>query len=643
MTKDNSPQTPFQELTCDNTQRQEQEKPFKVVLIDIRTAGNSETIECIEMPLETEGLKFVALSYRWGELAETIIDTNLGYLATVTSFAMNDFYCLCRKMIDETDLKSIRYAWVDAICVDQTNYKRRKATIHHMSDIYERATYIVAIPDLHRQYLLNVSSANEKFAQDLDNNDNYIYHLIQGHTDELVELDKAFFDHIKTTKEDLDVETWRTTYAKYVWRDSTGMDGFRFIPDNCYGKFGYRPTKQVFLKNYPYLDGDPNMKNQPRTDLNDHISIADFPLLDPRRGYRDLTDMSSMTWKNLIIRRRNEILHAIQSLIDLIKDWSSRVWVISEFHIAKKKNNLKFWFIGLSGVRLGFSTFFEFDFGDTIVPPNTDLKINAQRHYRALQNTMIKQLTTQTFFQMMLGAKASKNEDRFYAILPHSKYKNKIDQVAHWNISTLLSVKLKLFEIVDVRDKLLLLFLAGNSHGPNSYESWPSFATSTITFASEHTDFHSWFPSNFELNNNNNNGSSPILLQHGPHSQRYFLQLTPKTYYVRRRAYNYGPKINTWGRQIGALRERLLPYNLGVFWDTVCIPYFNEKERMQLDDKKVPITYGTVHLIGSFDSNTWTLINVFDERTDWQLDDVYNHNLYHYRDNNHKGIVFNIY
>ncbi|ORZ07334.1 hypothetical protein BCR42DRAFT_442679 [Absidia repens] len=143
MTKDKSVEHLFQELTCDNNQQQQQqEKPFHVVLVDIEKAANDYIIRCVEKPLErnSEELNFVALSYRWGELHETSVDTQVGYTASITSFDLKDFQILCQMMMKEPDLKSIKYVWVDAICVDQTNYERRKATIHQMSNIYERAT-----------------------------------------------------------------------------------------------------------------------------------------------------------------------------------------------------------------------------------------------------------------------------------------------------------------------------------------------------------------------------------------------------------------------------------------------------------------------------------------------------------------------
>ncbi|ORZ04121.1 hypothetical protein BCR42DRAFT_199954 [Absidia repens] len=113
-------------------------------------------IHCVKKTLEDDDLEFVALSYRWGELHETLIYTGVGYTASVTSFALDDFYELCYMMTLEPDLTDIKYMWVDAICVDQRPSKR-KAIIYQMSNIYERATYILAVPDLHLTYLKEIS------------------------------------------------------------------------------------------------------------------------------------------------------------------------------------------------------------------------------------------------------------------------------------------------------------------------------------------------------------------------------------------------------------------------------------------------------------------------------------------------------
>ncbi|ORZ05592.1 hypothetical protein BCR42DRAFT_496600 [Absidia repens] len=119
-----------EETTADQVVKDQptEENPFQVVLIDIKKAAKENVIHCIEKPLMgTDDLKFVAISYRWGELQETTVDTQLGYLTSITSFDLDSFFLLCRTMTEEVHLKHMDYVWVDAICVDQTNDERRKA------------------------------------------------------------------------------------------------------------------------------------------------------------------------------------------------------------------------------------------------------------------------------------------------------------------------------------------------------------------------------------------------------------------------------------------------------------------------------------------------------------------------------------
>ncbi|ORY96088.1 hypothetical protein BCR42DRAFT_457606 [Absidia repens] len=126
----------------------------------------------------------------------------------------------------------------------------------------------------------------------------------------------------------------------------------------------------------------------------------------------------------------------MEFLVGLIKDWSTRVWVISEFNIAKKKNNLKYWFIQLAyndmegGEKF---TFFKFDFNNLQTPVREQ---NFQPSVHPI-SLYFNQLSRQTFLQNILISKASKNEDRFYSILPFSPYQDRKLEVSHWKINTM--------------------------------------------------------------------------------------------------------------------------------------------------------------------------------------------------------------
>ncbi|CAO3593634.1 unnamed protein product [Absidia cylindrospora] len=197
MTKDTPVEQRIEDLSLKDTQQKQQQrqKPFEIVLVDIEKAANGE-IHCVKVPLEgnDEELKYVTLSYRWGEWQETLIDTKLGYTASVTSFDLSDFYSLCYLMTLESDFQDIKYVWVDAICVDQRPAKR-KATIYQMSNIYERATYILAVPDLHLAYLKSTTINNMDIIRGSLYNSKYIYHLIHSNIDELNAMEEDFLDN----------------------------------------------------------------------------------------------------------------------------------------------------------------------------------------------------------------------------------------------------------------------------------------------------------------------------------------------------------------------------------------------------------------------------------------------------------------
>ncbi|ORZ07407.1 hypothetical protein BCR42DRAFT_397319 [Absidia repens] len=179
-------------------------KPFHIVLVDIKKAAKNREIHCVEKPLDEsngEDLNYVALSYRWGEWQETLIDTEVGYTASITSFDLEDFYYLCGAMAGDPDLCSIQYVWVDVICVDQVNHERRKATIYQMSNIYEHAAYILAVPDLHSTYLRNAMLKNKDIMDYSRRYSEYLYHLIHGNYENLAAIDESFLDDCSIPKD----------------------------------------------------------------------------------------------------------------------------------------------------------------------------------------------------------------------------------------------------------------------------------------------------------------------------------------------------------------------------------------------------------------------------------------------------------
>ncbi|ORZ06434.1 hypothetical protein BCR42DRAFT_456411 [Absidia repens] len=547
------------DLTLKDTLQQEK-KSFQVVLVDIEQAAHNRVVRCVKKPLGEKDLKFVALSYRWGELHETMIDTKVGYIASITSFDLNDFYSLCLMMTLESDMKHIKYVWVDAICVDQRPSKR-KATIYQMSNIYERATYILAVPDLHLTYLKGVSLKNMDTIKGCKTYSEDIYHLIHGHTEKLAARDERFLNIAEVPKDPPELRPLLLKYTDHF------ADSFMNYQEHL---SGYCPVlaldhicETTNVRRHPWQTGkkgniidygDLHQCDQAFCPLSQFSKIWGVPSVAEYQ-------VRKFKWKSRVLERSDSIRQAMEFLTGLIKDWSSRVWVISEYNTAKKKNNLKFWFVQLDFYQ-GFPedfTFFKFDFHDS---PFSDKMINAPYYnesnatntraastnpvYIQFHYTMIRQLRQQTFLDMILSSKASRNEDRFYSILPLSQYHERKSEVAHWGIDNMLSVKLRLYDIMNIRDKLSLFFWSSGESVVNR-GLLPTFATSTLSLE---FSFHimSCDFCNFDLNN-----PSTIMLYHhqqtntceendddnddddGNDTKRYFLRLKPKEYKVATR------------------------------------------------------------------------------------------------------------
>ncbi|ORZ07372.1 hypothetical protein BCR42DRAFT_426124 [Absidia repens] len=196
----------------------------------------------------------------------------------------------------------------------------------------------------------------------------------------------------------------------------------------------------------------------------------------------------------------------------------------------------------------------------------------------------------------------------------------------------MLSVKLKLFEIMDTKDKLNLLFLTGLTYiSTNAPGILPTFATSTMDMYEDGDLDDIDHPLNFDLLSN-----SAITFHHCVHySQRYhYLQLTPKTYSVLSKPYDGDVFRRTNPRiQIDILCSHFRLDEHSSDFDVVRIGYTREnglspKERQ--DSSRIALC-----LAGSFLENKWILgfeDYCFEESLSW---DDYN--------NDNAITVFNIY
>ncbi|CAO3637990.1 unnamed protein product [Cunninghamella blakesleeana] len=348
-------------------QKQVDKKAFDLILVDIRNSKLFD-IKCVKKNMYDEELKYICISYRWGELNEQLVKTP-DYTAHITSFVLADLKQLCHSISHDPDLKEIRYLWIDAISVDQQHHSRKKETILKMNQIYKKASYIIAVPDLHMEYLWK-NPANWEVLKLLSN--------------------------------------YREKICKEI----------HSCQQHCH----------AFIE------------NKEKEETND----------DMKKIYKYLAY--------------------------LIDDWSNRAWVISEYHIAKDKYKkhgtpLKYIFITLLS-----NSFFSYYFDDD---DDDDEQQTQQQHYTTINNEKIiykevdnpklfirflkSRFMQRSYFDMILNSNATRNEDRFNAILPSwDKYSHVIKNkytVSRWDITDMTSVRLKLYEMMDdLWDKARLLY-----------------------------------------------------------------------------------------------------------------------------------------------------------------------------------------
>ncbi|CAO3654066.1 unnamed protein product [Cunninghamella echinulata] len=391
----------FKPVEKEQEKKKKKKKIFNLVLVDIEKSLQKTydlknmDIACLKKNMYDKDLNYIAISYRWGEMNEQLVQTP-DYRAHVTSFDLRMLAALCKCIKKEPDLKNIQYLWIDAISVDQQNHERKKETILQMSEIYKKATYILAVPDLHGAHLWKNPA----------NKDTII--LIRKHR-------KAIYKGIL---------------------NNSNNDHHQLINENEKRK---------------------KEKNNHNKNNHDH--------------YRHATNDKEIQTEN------EDIKTAYQFLAYLVEDWSNRAWVISEYHIAKEKEEsqgtpLKYIFVNLLHDEI--STFFSysFDHHSSITTMNIDYNNNKNSNKVPYDdvNSPIKfinflktKFTQQGHLKMLLESNASRNEDRFNAILPSwKKYNHWIkdrNTISDWNITDMISVRLKLYEMMDdLWDKATLLY-----------------------------------------------------------------------------------------------------------------------------------------------------------------------------------------
>ncbi|ORZ16236.1 hypothetical protein BCR42DRAFT_32285 [Absidia repens] len=347
--------------------------------------------------MDEPGLRYCAISYRWGEVPEQVAVTP-DYVAHVTSFALADLELLCGQLLVSAD-ENVDYVWVDAVSIDQRNDKARKTAIRQMNNIYHHATMILAVPDLHLGYL-KLNPANKSILTHIRKHTPNLYRHVRGDCQITTHQNPS---QQRYTHEFPHIATMITPSSSHSTASSPNSPETPFTP--------YTPLTPATTAEQEH-EQDQQQQQQPL----------------PCECYRQTKGIGKSCIK------------AIVFLQYLVEDWSKRVWVISEYHIGRTKN-MKIWF-------LSFDIQWYYTSRPSFVPLFDCIYRNHFRH--------------RPFLDMMLNSQAAKNEDRFYAVLPLSvKYKDCIktqDTVSQWQITDMISVCMRLYTFVGIREKVAMLY-----------------------------------------------------------------------------------------------------------------------------------------------------------------------------------------
>ncbi|CAO3651730.1 unnamed protein product [Cunninghamella blakesleeana] len=624
----------------ENGEPKEEEKVFNLVLVDIWKTYKMRNIKCVKKSVYDSDLKYIAISYRWGEMQEQLLET-LDYTAHITSFLLGHLINLCYCITQEPDLKGIRYLWVDAISVDQQNHARKKETILKMNQIYEKASYILAVPDLHRKYLLE-NTANREVMELIYKYKDTIYHDI---------------NHSITTNN-------YNNSSNNSNNNNNNYDNNSYNNNNNYDNNSYNnnSNSSMYLNNNyninnsnmyynNYNNSNPTFNSIRHSYINHHPSIIQklnhknmIKENEVKNEMEELRKEIKKLKKGIEEKKKDELKKAYQFLAYLIEDWSNRVWVISEYQIAKEKymnhrTPLKYIFTSLLWNENGLiasQPFFSYTFASQ--HESKDLNINNATRYCKDVNDSNKfihflksRFVQQNHIDMIVASNASRNEGRFYAILPSwDKYqrliKNK-NTISNWKITDMLSVKLKLYEIMndnngDLWDKAGLLYYCSIYNGKPVL---PSFATYqqpdfSIPEIAKLYHAHKW-AMHFISKSKKINGCSKSVYEkkHGSIFKQNLIdiQFNKQERYLSIKAEKcFHFNMSTLPTLLN--QEELSKYSLADNYyelKLIYIPYFtynmaDEKHPFPVGDTSRPILSGTL-LIGNMNLNKWILYELW--------------------------------
>lgn len=426
-----------------------------IVLIDIRKTIQSRKIECVKKLMDEPGLRYCAISYRWGEVPEQTVMTP-DYIAHVTSFLLADLELLCGQLLvangfdDATDggKKIIDYLWVDAISIDQQNEEARKETIRQMNRIYHHSTLILAVPDLHVGHLKQNPSNRATLAKVRKYSPHIYHHATGACQSQNKQLHRRSHYNQLQRHRPTPVPSSSHQHQGYDFPhiatviqpspSSSSSSAAVHTPSESSSSL-LTPTTPITPLT-PDDDGDGNNQGGMQGDNSNTTTQGQRQQQQRRHHAYETPTCNCFRRKGDSGGVSKSCQEAIKFVNFLVMEWSNRVWVISEYHIGRTKT-MRLWF-------LSFDLQWFYTKHPRFIPLFDCIYRDHFRH--------------RGFLNMILNSRATKNEDRFYAILPLSTHYRKHilskDTVSQWKIGDQTSVCLRLYDFVSPLEKLAILF-----------------------------------------------------------------------------------------------------------------------------------------------------------------------------------------
>ncbi|KAI8078885.1 uncharacterized protein BX664DRAFT_362434 [Halteromyces radiatus] len=453
---------------------------FDLVLVDMVASYKTQRLVCVKRNMYQAGssYKYVCVSYRWGEYNEQIALTP-DYNAHVTSFGISDLINLCTQILywnyqehvkehgiddeeeddDDDDDDDYcdgrpRFLWVDAISVDQMDHSHKKTTVHRMKEIYARAEMIIAVPDLHIAYLLKDPNSREYIITLTKNGKRVHRHITLQCMNKESDDNEDDIKNDQVGQENIDVQEQKSQDESN--RGTHKHRGFRqFFKDTIrqsrLATSGHDGNKGITENNIqdPVIDDDVLFKSDDEkggdTQKKDDDDGKTTPTCntDKESDHDHQKNQSCLCDVGMSQIEKEDYNRALTYLKHVVDDWANRVWVISECSIGRR-SKMKLWFLSI-GYYLRIAD-----------RPSQLLDL-----FNEERPTIFDQpLKERSFLDMMLNSNATRNEDRFYAILPLFKeFKPFADNhdISNWGITDMLSVRLQLFRMVNFQEKLAIL------------------------------------------------------------------------------------------------------------------------------------------------------------------------------------------